>query len=308
MRRARPLARLALAGALLAALILWIDPARVADALAGLSLPWLLVAAACVVGSTLLGAVNALLLLGRCGEIGWRAFLPIYWSAWAMGLVVPGQVGDVAAVAALLRHHRFEWHAALGRSLLDKLISFAVIAAFAGAGLASFAGRRLELDAVGALVALVPVAAIVLAARPLWRVTARVAPRLAALLARTAGELAATAREHPRRVGLNIVLTVAKVAVLGLSYWAMFRALGQELAAPAVIALAMASALVAYLPVSFNGLGTVELAGVVLFGALGVGEAAVLAAYLCLRAVVLAVAWLPASIWLLAVRTGGRRP
>jgi hypothetical protein len=57
--------------------------------------------------------------------------------------------------------------------------------------------------------------------------------------------------------------------------------------------------LVAYLPVSFNGIGTVELAGVALFGTVGVPAAAVFSGYMALRAMVLVIAWVPAGLFLL---------
>ena len=65
-----------------------------------------------------------------------------------------------------------------------------------------------------------------------------------------------------------------------------------------MVPLVSACALVAYVPVSFNGIGTVEMAGVFVFGHLGIPGAGVLAAILCLRLIVIALAWIPASLWL----------
>ena len=59
-----------------------------------------------------------------------------------------------------------------------------------------------------------------------------------------------------------------------------------------VVAFTFLAGLVAYLPVAFNGVGTVELAAIGLYGSQGFAEAPVLASYLlvrCLMAVVVLV-------------------
>jgi uncharacterized membrane protein YbhN (UPF0104 family) len=92
------------------------------------------------------------------------------------------------------------------------------------------------------------------------------------------------------------------VILTGGAYWMAFSALGEKgHAFWAVTSLAMAAGLVAYLPISLNGIGTVEASGVAVFGILGIPPATVLAAYLVLRLLVFAVAWIPTAIWLLII-------
>ena len=70
--------------------------------------------------------------------------------------------------------------------------------------------------------------------------------------------------------------------------------------------LVTVSLLVAYIPVSFNGLGTVEITGILLFSLLGLGEELVLSSYLVLRATVMLIAWMP-SLLILALSGKERR-
>jgi uncharacterized membrane protein YbhN (UPF0104 family) len=58
--------------------------------------------------------------------------------------------------------------------------------------------------------------------------------------------------------------------------------------------ISQTAGLIAYVPISFNGLGTVEVSAIALFGAAGVEAAAVVSTYVALRLITMAVAWLPA--------------
>ncbi len=291
--------RLLLGLALLGALLAWFDPRAVSGALARLPAGALALAGAAILASTLLGAVNLHLLIGRQGRIGLRAFLPIYWFGWALGLVVPGQVGDLGGIAAGLRRHDFDWHHSLGPALLDKLLSLAVIAALGAAGAATALGAGPAGWAAPFLAVAVALPA------GLWLRRAAQLRRDGtgplAVAARSLAELEATVRGHPARVLVNAALSVAKAGLLGLAYLAMFRGLGYADAdwLP-ITALMAACSLVAYVPVSLNGLGTTEAAGVLLFGTRGIAAADVIASYLALRVLVLALAWLPVALWWLA--------
>jgi hypothetical protein len=111
-------------------------------------------------------------------------------------------------------------------------------------------------------------------------------------------EFVQTVRQAPARVLLNIGLTVLKVVVTGIAYWAMFNALGEtDLTVLRVVVLATSAGLIAYLPISINGLGTVEAAGIFLFGQAGIGATTVISAYIGLRVLVLGIAWVPTLGW-----------
>lgn len=286
--------RLAAGLGLLAALFLVLDPRRLAAVAAGAAPGWLAAAAGCVAAATLVGGANLHLLVNRRGEIPLRRFLPLYWTAWAVGLAVPGQVGDLVSLTALLRRHGLAWHDSLGRSLLDKALSFGVVLALAAVALLPYAAA---LPVWLAATALLPPLVWLLGKLELlrgWR--ARAARAIAPVLA----ELAETRRRHPWRLFANFLLSWVKVGLTGLSYWCVFRALGYAVAPVEVLPPMAASALVAYLPITLNGLGTAELTGVALFAAIGLPPEGVLAAYLLLRVTVYLLAWLPVGLRLLA--------
>ncbi len=291
-------------GLALVILLVWYyyDAAVIVSQLSVLRGRWIVLASVAILAATCLGAVNTYLLASRDGELTLWRLMPLYWAAWAVSLVVPGQVGDVASLTAMLRRHGLEWHVGLGRLLLDKIISFSVIVLFAAIGLLSLSdvtswhGRSVAamIFTVFALTILV-----YLARRRLRAMFDTTQPGLRGFIGRCIGELAHTAYHHPKRVLLNCTLTVVKMGLIGLAYWCMFAAFGQlDARIWQVITLSATSSLVAYIPVSFNGIGTAEVTGIYLFSALAIPQATTLSVYLMLRLVVFMLAWAPVAVWM----------
>lgn len=300
MKRGLIAARVALGLCLLALLIWFTDVDKLIQTLHLAKPAWISAALLLIVCATLIGAVSLHMLISLENEINFVDFLPLYWTSWAVGLVLPGQVGDVASLAALLRRHQMAMSTTVGRSLADKLVSLGLMIVFA-----TWAARAHP--AFGALLG--AIALMAGAAMLLYRHRGRLPQEKTMRVldfARTAmGQTRALVLRRPGLMVLNLLLTVVKICLTGLAYWCMFRAFGFD-QAPAleVIPLVAISSLVAYIPISFNGIGTTETAGIALFSALGVSATGVLASYLTLRALGLAVAWIPAGAWLLLVRPG----
>ena len=287
--------------ALLASLIALAGVQDIARVGSNLQWEWVLLAAACLTGSTLLGAVNLHLLLGvdNARTLSYSRFLPGFWLAWAIGLVVPGGIGDIASVSLWLKRHGFPLQAGLGRALLDKFISLVWMLLFAlfGAILLYSSVDIPPLEKPWRLwwAAVLPVAVLVLFLRSPWGL------RIGRFVSDTAKDINRVATRFPGTVFRNFLLTPAKIGLVGLSYWCMFVGLGKTgIDPPAVIALASLAGLAAYVPISFNGLGTVEAVGVIAFGAFNISADEVLFVYLVLRGVVLSLAGIPAAILLLA--------
>jgi uncharacterized membrane protein YbhN (UPF0104 family) len=113
----------------------------------------------------------------------------------------------------------------------------------------------------------------------------------------TSAEVARTLLGRPRILLLNLLLSLVKIGLTGISYWLVLG--GLIAAAPPLMNVtiaAISSGLVAYLPLSANGIGTVEMAGTGLFGEIGVSLAVVLSMYVLLRLVNILLAWVPAAL------------
>lgn len=297
--------RLTIGLGILALLVAYLGPATLAQHLATAEPAWLVLAGLVLVLATLLGAVNLYLLLPATGRPPLSGFVGLFWIAWAVGLVVPGQVGDMGAIAVGLRRRGYPWHTAIGRNLLDKGLTLAVLAALATWGLWRWFGSA---KALAVLVGLSAVGLLVVLGA-LW--LAGALPVRLALRARQALDLAVaaladariTARLYPGLVALNAVLTVVKFALVTAAYGCVLGSIGvRGVAVTDLLSVVAASSLIAYIPVTANGVGTAEAAGVALFGALGIPAAAVLSAYILLRLLVMALAWVPVGFWLAFAR------
>ena len=303
--------RLVIGLLVLAGLIAYLTPRALLAQLKSVDPTWLLAAVVAILVSTMIGSYALYLLISRDRALHYRRFLGAYWMSWGVGLVVPGQIGDVAMLTVLMQRRGLHWPTSLGRSLLDKLISLAVLCGFTAWGLFSLLPAARVIPAqigIGA-------AALCLTGLAMWflfrhaRGGEQNGNRLLVAVRTTAGEIANSALQHPGRTTANVALTVLKFSLVVLAYWCVFRALGQDqLEYLRALPLVAVSALVAYIPVSFNGLGTVEFAGIWLFGAVGIAKAAVLSAYLLLRVMVLTIAWLPVSVALLTGRHPAQQP
>lgn len=296
----------ALALGLLGALVAWAGPARILELLLGLAPGWALASLLALLAGALLGAANAWWLALADRRVAFGDFLAHYWAGWLVGLVVPGQVADSLTLGLLLRREQVPLSESLAGLGLDKLLTLLVYVAALGALPLVLAGI---LDALapalvlaGVLLALLLLA---LAEAPLRRLRERARARWLRAAAATIANASALLRARPWAALANLLLSLVKATLTGFSYWCALRAVGLPLAAadlPAITLCALSAGLVAYLPLSFNGVGTVELTGLVLFGALGHPPGPVLAAYLWLRLAVLLVAGVPVLALLLRGR------
>lgn len=289
---------------LLAGLILVAGPAVVVERLININIGTFMCVAGLLVITTLLGALNVYLLMGHDINTPFRGFVPLYWLGWAVGLVFPGQVGDVAMLAWVLKRKGVRVSLTIGNSLLDKLISLAVIACFAIVGLA-LSMKHIIFESwifIGVIFCFFIIWLVGIRGDFVNRWPWFASNQLFMGVVFALHQARTTAINNLGLVIANLCLTIVKVVLTGTTYWLVFAGLG-ETGQPllTITSVAMAAGIVSYLPLSLNGVGTVEVTGVLLFGMLGITATAVVAAYLTLRLTVLAVAWLPASIWLLFV-------
>jgi uncharacterized membrane protein YbhN (UPF0104 family) len=296
--KTRHVLRVAFGLVLLSALVLLGDFQRVAAILHAVNLVWVGVSAILTILATLTGALSLHLLFNTERKLPFRVFLPVFWTSWAIGLVIPGQVGDVASLAAMLKRHNINLAASVGRSVIDKLISLLVMVLFGAWSI----HRQLS---VPTLLYISAILFVVFGVSYLMRACLPAAlyrQRIVAFLIGAGREARAVGARFPIRVAVNVILTAVKICLTGATYWCMFRAFDLDVPLWRVIPMVAISSLVAYIPISFNGIGTAEATGIVIFGMLGVHRETVLGGYLILRALGFAIAWIPAAVWMLIRR------
>lgn len=273
--------------------IAWAGVGDVLSALAEQELLALVLAVAAIAAGTFLGAWNAFRLSELASTMAFRSFLAVYWRAWAIGLSVPGQVGDLVSTLWQLRG-RVDMEFVAGRLLVDKSVTLGcmlLLLSSLPAVLGILAYPYALLPPVGAAIVLMLALAVsrrlALSQTDFWtshRFLRRIKPLVSA-----------TAVPWPA-LWTNVAFTAAKVLLTGSAYWLLLPSDGNLEGFFTVLAISQTAGLVAYLPISFNGIGTVELSAMKLFSLMGYAAPEVLSAYIVLRLCALATAWIPSSL------------
>ena len=210
-----------------------------------------------IVGGTTLGAINSYLICGAAQVMGFAEFLRAFWVAWAVGLVLPGQVGDMLTLTQVLRRRGMPFSTSVARTSVDKIVSLLCSLLVACQIFRLGDSTVLRSLSTGAIV--LTVGLVVFTTASLWLLH-RVnrfgfKNRWVIGAIATAAEVARTVLTRPQVLLLNVLLSLVKIGFTGISYWLVLRGL---LAAapllPDVTIAAISSGLVAYLPLSANGL------------------------------------------------------
>lgn len=299
-RRSRRWKALMTAGGitLAAAMVIWAGPSAVWQQLRSIDTPNLVGAMTAIAIGTVLAAINSYCICGVSSVMGFGQYLRVFWIAWAMGLVFPGQVGDMLTLTNVLRSRGMALSRSIARTSVDKAVS--LLCSLLVATQLFRLGDSAVLRSLSTAAALVIAGGALSAALALlfFRRAAgsKASNRWVAGAIATATEVAETVLARPFVLMTNLLLSFVKIGLTGLSYWLVLRGLTSVPADLRQVTIAaVSSGLVAYLPLSANGIGTVEFAATGLFGATGVGVASVLSMYVLLRAANFLLAWVPAA-------------
>ena len=268
--------RFAAAAALITGLVWYAGPANLLRTLASLNPAIAMACALAIVIFFLLGSVNVWWLLRCRHAIRYVTFLRGYAYGFSLGLLSPGQIGDVTLVL-FLRNGGVPVSKSGAAYTMDKFITLFVLSLVAAFGL-----LRYRLISVGHF--LVGVTILASAAGVSWLLIARSRSgnRLFTAIQKIAREIAEY-RFHLITILSNVLLTGLKWLVLCASYYLAFLAFGTSIPWPDIGVVPVMSTLVGYIPISVAGIGTVEVSAVMLFKMLGVAESIVISAYLFLR-------------------------
>jgi uncharacterized membrane protein YbhN (UPF0104 family) len=278
---------------ILAGGLYWVGVDTVLAALARLSPGAIGAAVTAVVASTLLGAWNCYRIAELQTTLSFRSFLPVFWRSWAVGITLPGQVGDLVTTVWQLKGRSIDLGFVAGRLIADKGITLMLVLMLLSLLPVALGAPRPLTSAVilvGIAAGITPLLALLVWCRRHPDVLARyrVGKRVLAVVDATAVPM--------RLVIGNTLVTCAKLVASGCAYYAVLNAVAPQ--APGlgeITVISQTAGLVAYVPISFNGMGTVELSAVALFGAAGVEASAVMSTYVALRLLTMATAWLPTA-------------
>jgi uncharacterized membrane protein YbhN (UPF0104 family) len=257
---------------------------QLSGALTNILWSWCLAGALAALLHIILSGFNIWLLLRAANtQLPIGSFLRIFIYSYCFSLILPGQSGDLT-ITLFLKRKGVPYTVSGACYVIDKLITFSFMLLVALYGFSQLLPPALFQWL------LVAVAFGFIALLVCWRFISQVKLKQRYFI--TFQQAMVSFLEMLRLVAkqkmyllLNIVVTVVNWGVVGLSYYFVFRALGQHISWPMVGVIPIMSSFVGYIPVSIAGLGTVEYSAVYLFSLIGASQAAVLGTYLVQRAI-----------------------
>ncbi len=277
--------RVAVSVALLGALVWWIGLDELGEVLRNIEWGWFFLAVLVDVLSLAVGALNLFVLTRALKpDASTPRIMIAYLRSWAVGMIAPGKLGDLSYAHFLaLEEHRAETPSSLAPGLavavVDKIITFAVTAAIAVAGLAVYArGSDAALGGAFAVLAILGSLLALSNARIRSFVRERLLGRYARRFEGFSANLSTLLRDRPGPLALNLAITIARTLVQGTAMLLYFAAVGQTVGLLDIVVVHAITLIVALVPITFAGLGVKQGASVVLYGRIaGIGAAPVLA-------------------------------
>lgn len=283
-RSFRIIVRLTL-GILLLIVLIWnVSIDKLLLSIAQASLAYLFLAISYQYVSIFLGAFNQYILFTAFSNLAFKRFITAYFKAYAFGLLLPSQIGDVS-IAFFLKSEGLYYSQTLSVYLLDKFLTFILYVLV----LFLFLGDIMGYPKIISLFSIIALGfSLSIAFYILVRLTSSFLQfsrdnRLIRFVHNLSSQLFFFIKHYPFLLLFNFFLTCLKLGLVMLCYHAMITSLNYSLSIWKVGSAALASAIVGYIPVSIQGLGTVEAMALLNFKTLGVSPADVLAVYLVLR-------------------------
>jgi hypothetical protein len=272
-------------GIILVILLIWnVSTEKLMRSLLRVSFLYFLLAVGYQYISVLIGSMNQYILFRTFKNLKYKTFLFSFFRAFAIGLLLPGRFGD-ASISFFLKSEGLYYSQAFSAYLWDKYLTFTLYLAIVLIFVGNILGQQYYVPLalwifLGVIFPIILYNILRRAGR--WQV-AKTQGRFFRFSENLLTQLLEFVRHHPLLLLINLAFTFVKLGLVIYSYHAMLGSLGYALAVWDVGLASLASGIFAYIPISIQGLGTVETAAVFNFKTLGVLPADVLVCYLLLR-------------------------
>ena len=272
-------------GILLFSFLIWnVSIEKLIDSLAQVSLPYFFLAISYQYASIFLGSFNQYILFSAFSNLSYKTYFFAYFKAYAIGLLLPGQIGD-ASIALFLKSEGLYYSQTLSVYIMDKFLTFILYVSVLFIFLGEIMGypSTIILLLIIALGFLMVIAFYIIVSLSSSFPVSWQENRLMRFIHNLSSQLIFFAKHHPFLLLINFLLTLLKLGLVMFCYHAMLTAMAYSLSVWKVGLAALASGIIGYIPISIQGLGTVEAVALMNFKTLGVTQPDVLVCYLLLR-------------------------
>jgi len=281
-RRVRVFLRALLSVVLVTGLVIWVGPGTLVEAVADAHIGWLFAALALTTINIVAGALNIFILSKVLApELRLGNVMRAYLTSWAYGTMTPGRFGDFV-LSPLLAKTGVGHGLGLAVVTVDKLVSFAVMAAIVCVGLVAYAEAGQAFIA-GFFAVLIIVVVILVIRFPALRMLVRrwILRGQESKFEGFSKQVLSFAREHRGALAINVVWTVIRSLLQACMVGTGLLAFGVSVDIMTILFVNTLAALSAIVPITISGIGLRQGAAVALFEYFAdVSPAPVLSAYL----------------------------
>ena len=231
----------------------------------------------------LIGAGNFMMLAWPVNRsIRYFEFVRIFSLSWAISLFLPSRIGELSLIY-YLKKDGIEMGKAAALFLIDKMITTAIIVTLAVFGFFLFFPETNAAFTVLLILLGAGILGLLVFLEPVRMFTRRhVLRSYAGRFDKFLDTFIYYVKNHKARLSLNFCISVVKWFVLTWFMWFLFKSIGVSLDLFTLMEIQAMLVIVALVPITLNGLGVRESAGVFLYSQVGVNAEAAAAFFLLL--------------------------
>jgi uncharacterized protein (TIRG00374 family) len=256
-----------------------VDP--IIDTFSHLNLYMVLLTAMCPIIIFFLASVNLWLILNAISPISYPLFLRNYAYSYAVGLFLPGQVGD-ASLTLFLRKHKIPLVSSTSAYIIDKGISLLMIFIFVWIGTFFILPQLNTFWYL--LLPILALSLVIILALLIYYIPINI--KFVLKIKNAMSQTFSTLYEFRKKwhyLLINIAIGLVKFGFVGLSFFLAFLCFGHSTNYFEVSIISFASSIIGYVPISLSGIGIVEYSAINLFTLVGIIKSVVMSVYVLQR-------------------------
>ena len=247
-----------------------------------------------VLTNFILGTLNISILLSKIKKINFSKLLSFYSLSWALGLFVPGKLGEFSIVY-FFKKEEIEIGKGTAVAIIDKFITFVVLSIFSIIGFFIFFSFYDALKISLIIIFVIILFLILITNKKIMILVRKIIGGLSNKFSGFSRTFKHYLRHNKKILLYNFIITSVKWIITGISVFVLFRAFGETNIGIVNIILVNSIVLIAGLiPITINGLGIKQLVALFLFDKINVNPSITLSVYIvtlttnyCLAALIL---------------------
>lgn len=223
-----------------------------------------------------LTAINLKILLIPLKEnIKFKKLYIAYLRSWAVGLLIPGKVGESSLVYFL--KNDIEPNKTLSIFLLDKLITFLVLGLFASIGIFFFFGIQKAILTLASIILILIISLLLIKSKTIRNIIIKILRNKASIFKGFNSTFQEYIKNNKKYLFIDFIITIIQWSTAIIPGYIFIKYyFEQNVSFFQVLSISSIGTLSGLIPISINGIGVRESINIILFNQLGVDSSVVL--------------------------------